>query len=89
MADDDDELVFAEEAARMAGIAGRTFRKYVQAQIAPPPDDPDLDRPAARRMQRWKRSTIRAWTANRTGRGYRSDLIGKPFPAATETGTGK
>ncbi len=77
--EDGERLVFADEAARIAGIKPRTWRKYVQSQLAPPPDDPDLDRPAARRMPRWKVATVRHFTTHRVGRGRRSDLLGSPY----------
>lgn len=80
---DEDPLLFSDKAAEVAGLQVRTWRKYVQMQIAPPPDDGDEDRPAARRMPRWHRSTVEYFLGHRTGQGARSDLAGRrPYALA-------
>ena len=69
-----DPLLFSDQVAAMAGIDPHTWRKYVTTGTAPKPDDEDLDRPAARRMRRWRKSRIEHWMANRIGQGRRTDV---------------
>jgi hypothetical protein len=64
-----DPLLTGPEAAKRAGVTPGTWRGYVFRGIAPPPDDPDDDRPANRRMPRWLTSTVDHFTENRIGRG--------------------
>ncbi len=77
---DRDPWLTSTEAAERAGIQARTFRKYVDMELAPPPDDPDADRPANRRIYRWRTSTIDHWMANRVGQGRRRDLVNGKRP---------
>ena len=72
---DEDPLLFAFECAELIGISSRTWRKYAQYGVAPPPDDLDEARPFSRRMPRWRKSRVEFFMRNRIGRGSRADLI--------------
>ncbi|RZU46681.1 hypothetical protein EV385_6758 [Krasilnikovia cinnamomea] len=78
-ADDDDPLLWSEDAAKRAHLARSTWSYYKHKNLLPPPDDPDdehqgTDVSKYRRRPRWRASTVDAFVANRLGRGHRSDL---------------
>jgi predicted DNA-binding transcriptional regulator AlpA len=70
----DDPLLYAEEAAAVAGISRSTWTTYELRGLPkhnplPPHEDVVLDRGHARR--RWRRSAVLAWMAARPGVGGR------------------
>ncbi len=77
---DDDPMLTGPQAAGRLGIKPGTWRGYVARGQAPPPDDPDDDRPKNRRQPRWLTSTIDTY-ARRTKRpGTRTDLTKETPP---------
>ncbi|WP_026311325.1 hypothetical protein [Parafrankia elaeagni] len=58
---DTDPLMYVTEVASRLCLTPSSWRAYVADGTAPPPDDPDLDRPANRRRPRWRASTVDAW----------------------------
>lgn len=71
-----DPLLTGPEAAERIGVTAGTWRGYVARGYAPKPDDPDDDRPANRRMPRWRTSTVDHFAANRIGQGKRLERPG-------------
>lgn len=65
------------QVANRLGIQPATWRGYVHSGRAPAPDDPDSDRPVARRQPRWRQSTIDRWSKQRRGQGWRRS---EPLP---------
>jgi hypothetical protein len=74
MGDSDPWLTSAGAAEVMGWSGAAVWRAEVSKGRAPVADDPDLDRPPAWRMPRWRRSTVEAFKVGRPGRGFRSDL---------------
>lgn len=72
---EDDPLLTGPEVAARKGITAATLRSLRRGGYAPPPDDPDEDRPPNRRRPRWRTSTIDGW--KRPGPGARTDLVKK------------
>lgn len=66
-----DPLLTVAEVAALIGWTTGAWRAEVSTGRAPAADDPDADRPANRRMPRWRRSTVIEWKRKRPGRGRR------------------
>jgi predicted DNA-binding transcriptional regulator AlpA len=65
-----DRLLYADEAAALAGISRQAWVTYVNSRTpkshpAPEPDELEIDRGHAR--PRWRESRVRAWIAGRPG----------------------
>ncbi len=69
-----DDLLTGPQVAARLGITPGTWRGYVARGQAPPPDDPDTDRPASRRQPRWRTETIEAYAGRTKRPGARTDL---------------
>jgi hypothetical protein len=74
MTTDADPLLTGPECADRLNLTSSTWRSYVHRGYAPPPDDPDSDRPPNRRSPRWRASTVEAFRENRRKQGTRTDL---------------
>ncbi|CAO5150771.1 conserved hypothetical protein [Frankia sp. AiPs1] len=56
-----DPLMTVTEVANRLRLTPSSWRERVAEGTAPPPDEPDADRPAHRKRPRWRRSTVDAW----------------------------
>jgi len=65
---DSDPLLTVTQVADRIRLTPSSWRARVDDGSAPPPDDPDADRPLHRRRPRWRRSTVDAWNAERLAR---------------------
>ncbi|SNQ47457.1 conserved hypothetical protein [Frankia canadensis] len=65
---DPDPLLTVTQVADRIRLTASSWRARVEEGTAPPPDDPDDERPADRRRPRWRRSTVDAWNAQRRAR---------------------
>lgn len=75
MAEPYDPMLTSAQAAEVMGWSGAAvWRAEVAKGRAPVADEPELDRPASRRMPRWRRSTVVAFRDSRPGKGFRSDI---------------
>ncbi|WP_420497224.1 hypothetical protein [Parafrankia sp. FMc2] len=78
---DTDPLMYVTEVANRLCLTPSSWRAYVADGTAPPPDDPDLERPANRRRPRWRASTVDAWREQ-----WRPRIRSQGAQAATTSG---
>ncbi len=69
---DPNRLLTGSEVAQILGIGLSTWQAYVSRGKAPAADVPELDRPANRRIPRWRASTVALWQSRQRARNRSS-----------------